>query len=279
VAAGVSLDLLRPPAHLVRRGSGPPVLLLHGWGVSSDLFQATIAGLEGSFSLIAPDFPGFGATPPPPAAWAVGDYTAWVVALLDAAGLDRVHIIAHSFGGRVAIKLASQRPERVDKLVLTACAGIRPARTAGYWARVATYKTLRRLATSPLAPPGLRAWLSRQAGRRGSTDYQQATGTVRASFVRVVNEDLRMALPHIQAPTLLIWGDRDDATPLTDAHLMEQLIPDAGLVVFPGAGHYAYLEQSARFCHIVSTFFRASRLADGGRNRRDAEDAENETRG
>src|SRR5688572_24005871 len=137
MAAGVARGLVQPPAHLVRRGSGPPVLLLHGWGASSALFQTTMAGLEDDFTLIAPDFPGFGATPPPPAAWAVGDYTTWVLALLDAAGLDRVHIIAHSFGGRVAIKLASQRPERVDKLVLTACAGIRPARTAGYWARVA----------------------------------------------------------------------------------------------------------------------------------------------
>src|SRR5688572_16903227 len=107
-----------PPAHLERRGSGPPVLLLHGWGASSALFQSTMAGLEHAFALVAPDFPGFGATPPPPRAWSVGDYTAWTVRLLDALALDRVHVIGHSFGGRVAIKLASTYPERVDKQVL-----------------------------------------------------------------------------------------------------------------------------------------------------------------
>jgi len=74
----------------------------------------------------------------------------------------------------------------------------------------------------------------------------------------VVNEDLRSLLPRIQAPTLLIWGENDEDTPLADGQLMEQLIPDAGLVIFKGAGHYAYLEQPTRFCHIVETFFRGT---------------------
>nr|MBF6592201.1 alpha/beta fold hydrolase [Ktedonobacterales bacterium] len=69
----------QPPAHFVRRGRGEPILLLHGWGASSALFAPTMAALEDAFSLIAPDFPGFGATPPPPAAWSVGDYARWVV--------------------------------------------------------------------------------------------------------------------------------------------------------------------------------------------------------
>ncbi|MBF6591463.1 MAG: alpha/beta fold hydrolase, partial [Ktedonobacterales bacterium] len=182
----------------------------------------------------------------------------WVVDLLDSLKLPRVHIIGHSFGGRVAITLASQWPERVAKLVLTDAAGIRPKRTWRDHARVRSFKALRWLAHMPLTPPPLRRWATAAVARRGSPDYQQASGTVRASFVRVVNEDLRPLLPRIAAPTLLIWGDRDEDTPLADARLMERMIPDAGLVVFEGAGHYAYLEQSARFCHIVKTFFRGT---------------------
>jgi pimeloyl-ACP methyl ester carboxylesterase len=72
--------------------------------------------------------------------------------------------------------------------------------------------------------------------------------------VRVVNEDLRPRLPRIQAPTLLVWGSNDDATPVADARIMEKEIPDAGLVVFEGAGHYSYLERPAEFCRIATTF-------------------------
>ncbi len=246
---------LSPPPHLERRGSGPPVLLLHGWGASSALFGPIFDGLQHGFTLVAPDFPGFGATPPPPVAWSLDDYAQWVVELMDSLALGPVHMVGHSFGGRVAIKLAGRWPERVVKVVLTDSAGIRPPRTPRYWTRVYTFKALRRLSAAPLVPPALRDWGRAQVERRGSSDYQQATGTVRGSFVRVVNEDLRAALPHIHVPTLLVWGDRDEDTPLSDAQLMERLIPDAGLVVFQGAGHYAYLEQPARFCRIVETFF------------------------
>ena len=246
---------VQPPPHLERCGSGAPVLLLHGWGASSALFQPILDGLQHAFTLVAPDFPGFGATPPPPAAWSVDDYAQWVVDVLDALSLGSVHVVGHSFGGRVAIKLATRWPDRIGKVVLTDAAGIRPPRTVGYWTRVYTFKSLRLLATTPLAPLALREWGRAWVERHGSSDYQQASGTVRGSFVRVVNEDLRTALPRIHVPTLLIWGDRDEDTPLADARVMERLIPDAGLVVFEGAGHYAYLEQPARFCRIVETFF------------------------
>jgi pimeloyl-ACP methyl ester carboxylesterase len=77
---------------------------------------------------------------------------------------------------------------------------------------------------------------------------------MRGTLVRLVNEDLRTLLPHLHLPVLLIWGDADSETPLADGRLMERLIPDAGLVVFEGAGHYAYLEQTGRFCRIVEVF-------------------------
>ncbi len=125
-----------PRPHIIRRGSGAPVLLLHGWGASADLFARTMDGLEGDFDLIAPDFPGFGATEPPPAPWAVSDYMEWTLALMDELGIQRASVIGHSFGGRVAIKLAALHPERVAKLVLTGAAGIRPKRTLGYHVRV-----------------------------------------------------------------------------------------------------------------------------------------------
>ncbi|HEY1354663.1 MAG TPA: alpha/beta hydrolase [Ktedonobacteraceae bacterium] len=253
-----SQPIAQPPAYIERRGSGTPVILLHGWGASSALFHATIAGLEHAFALIVPDLPGFGRTPPPPGAWSVSDYTIWLVHLLDGLAIKRAHIVGHSFGGRIAIKLASAYPERVEKLVLTDSAGIRPQRTLRYWLRVRTFKTIRRLSHAAIAPGPVRTWAAARVATSGSSDYRLASGTVRSSFVRIVNEDLQSYLPRIQAPTLLVWGENDTDTPPADGRLMERLIPDAGLVVFEGAGHYAYLEQSARFCRILETFFRGT---------------------
>lgn len=243
-----------PLPTIIRHGSGAPVLLLHGWGLRGDLWRRVIYGLEDDFDVIAPDFPGFGSTDAPPVAWGVSDYMNWTIALMDHLGIQRASVIGHSFGGRVAIKLAALHPERVQKLVLTDAAGIRPKRTLAYHYNVRKFKATRWLSKQSLAPKSLRDWAAARVTNQGSADYQAASGTVRGSFVRVVNEDLRTYLPRIQAPTLLIWGERDLDTPLADGQLMEKLIPDAGLVVFPEATHMAYLQESARFNVIVKNF-------------------------
>ncbi len=90
--------------------------------------------------------------------------------------------------------------------------------------------------------------LERRVARRGSEDYRAASGALRASMVRLVNADLRPQLAQLSPSTLIIWGELDSETPLGDARLMERLIPDAGLVVFEGSGHFAYAEQPDRFC-------------------------------
>lgn len=248
-----------PAASVTVRGEGAPLLLLHGWGASAELFAPLYDQLQPGRRLIVPDLPGFGGTPPPPGPWSVHDYARWTVALLDRLGVERCDVIGHSNGGRIAIVIAAEHPERVRRLALTASAGIRARHGIGYRARVASYKALRRAERSPLLPRGLRDAMRRRADRRGSTDYRAASGTMRATLVRLVNEDLRPVLPRVMAPTLLIWGDRDTETPLDDARVMERLIPDSGLAVFEGGSHYAYLEQAARFCRVIDVFLRDER--------------------
>ena len=89
----------------------------------------------------------------------------------------------------------------------------------------------------------------------GSDDYQNTSGIMRKIFVRVVNENLKPLLNDIQAPTLLVWGDKDEATPLYMAKIMEKEIKDSGLVVFEGAGHYSYLDEYHRFKKVLESFF------------------------
>jgi pimeloyl-ACP methyl ester carboxylesterase len=244
-----------PAAAVLDTGSGPALLLLHGWGARKEL-MAPIAQRLAGFRTIVPDLPGFGATPSPPRAWGVDDYAAWVIALLDRLGVERAHVVGHSHGGRVAIALASAHPHRVDRLVLTDSAGIRPRHGLLYRWRVATFKLLRAAGSGSWLPRALREAAARRAALRGSEDYRAASGTVRTSMVRLVNADLRPELARLTVPTLLIWGGRDQETPLGDARLMERLIPDAGLVVFEGAGHFAYAEEPDRFARIVGVFLR-----------------------
>jgi pimeloyl-ACP methyl ester carboxylesterase len=243
-----------PRAALDERGSGRPLLLLHGWGVSSELFVPILEALQPGRRLIVPDLPGFGATPEPDTPWSVHDYAAWCVALLDRLGIDACDLIGHSNGGRIGIVMAATAPGRVRRMVLAGSAGIRPARTLRGAVRVRSYKLLRALERSAMLPGALRRAAGRNADQRGSADYRAVSGVMRGTLVRIVNEDLRSLLPAVQLPVLLIWGDHDTETPLDDGRLMERLIPDAGLVVFEGAGHYAYLEQPGRFCRIVDVF-------------------------
>jgi alpha-beta hydrolase superfamily lysophospholipase len=159
--------------------------------------------------------------------------------------------VGHSNGGRIAIRMAATEPRRAARLVLVDSAGIRPKRTLRYYRRVGMAK-VGKYAARYLGAPGERL-RARIVGRVASSDYA-AAGEMRPTLVRLVNSDLREYLPRISAPTLLVWGAEDTDTPLADAHLMEKLIPDSGLVVLDGAGHYSYLDQSARFARIVTHF-------------------------
>ncbi|MGH7722989.1 MAG: alpha/beta fold hydrolase, partial [Candidatus Dormibacteria bacterium] len=146
--------------------------------------------------------------------------------------------------------------DRVGRLVLTDSAGIRPRRGVVHRWRVGAFKVARAVSGWPWLPGAVRALAARRAARRGSADYRAASGTVRASMVRLVNADLRPQLSRLTVSTLLIWGERDQDTPLRDAHVMERLIPDAGLVVFEGCGHFAYAEEPDRFTRIVDVYLR-----------------------
>ncbi len=231
-----------------------PVVVLHGWGASSGAVVSIQRCLGGERRTVAPDLPGFGASDLPPEIWGTADYAAAVRAFLREVKIERASFVGHSRGGGIAIFLAATAPELVDKLVLVDSVGIRAHRGPGYRARVLAFKAARRVVASRwtrrIQP--LQEWFER---RFGSADYRQA-GAMRGTLVRLVNEDLRVLLPRIQAPTLLIWGDQDEDTPISDGRQMEEQIPDAGLVVFPGAGHFSYADDPGRFCRVVDHFLK-----------------------
>ncbi len=236
----------------VSEGAGAPVIVLHGWGASVETVASIVTALAPVAAVHALDLPGFGRSDEPPRPWGVDDYRDLLAAFMDSQGIERAALVGHSNGGRVALALAAAAPERVSRMVLIDSAGIKPRRGPDYYRKVAMAKVGKHAARH-LGAPGRRL---RQAlvGRAASADYAAASEQMRPTLVRLVNSDLRAIMPDVRAPTLLIWGSEDTATPLADAREMERLIPDAGLVVFEGAGHYSYLDQPARFATIVRHF-------------------------
>jgi pimeloyl-ACP methyl ester carboxylesterase len=235
----------------------PPVLMLHGWGANTGLVWplASRLALLG-YRVYAPDLPGFGESAPPPAAWDVHDYVRFVLAYMDYHQLERVHLFGHSFGGRIGLVLGAEHGDRILKMALADSAGIRPKSSPGAQIRLNTYKAIRdglkRVGLGGLSE-ALRQWYNR---RYGSADLQSSSGVMRETFLKVVNEDLRDYARQVVPSTLLLWGDQDADTPLSQGRLLEQIIPDAGLVIFEGAGHYSYLDRLADTVRVVDYFFR-----------------------
>lgn len=238
---------------LLCTGAGETVVVLHGWGGRIESMTPVLACLQSRFEVLAVDLPGFGDAPAPRDVWGTPDYARWIAGLLRSRSIARAHFLGHSFGGKVALNLAASDPTLVDKLILVDASGLRSAPS-----RAATVRrTLSRGAriAGRLGPPG-RALQEMVYRRVASPDYRDA-GPLRPTFVKIVNEDVTDLLPRIAASTLLVWGSRDLDVPLGHAQAMERLIPDAGLVVLEGAGHFSYLDQRERFCRIVRHFLGA----------------------
>ena len=242
--------------HWLQAGQGEVLLFLHGWGSdSSVMWPLASSFLDAGFRILALDLPGFGQTEAPPEPWSAGDYAQFVRDFIKSHNIAQLNVVGHSFGGSVAMLLAAEQPERVGKLVLLNSAGVRrapawPARWRAQAIRSA------RSALQLLGLSGAAARLSDwSAVRFGSEDYRAARGVMRRTLVRVLAEDLTATSGRIQAATLLLWGEQDEATPLWQGKLLESTIPDAGLHVFPGAGHYAFLERLTETGHILRYFF------------------------
>ena len=233
-------------------GEGADVLVLHGWGANIQAVAPVVNSLMGKMRVWAIDFPGFGKSTLPPENWDVYSYAELVKKFTEIMGIEKPVLIGHSFGGRVCIILAGKKMIDINKIVLVDAAGIKPKRGAGYYAKVYSYKVAKKVAS-------LIGKFSKQTEENikslfGSSDYKNANPVMRTVMVRVVNEDLKYLLPQIEESTLLIYGSEDDATPVSDAKIMEKLIPDSGLVVLEGAGHFSYIDKAAQFGAVLRKF-------------------------
>lgn len=220
-----------------RHGSGAPprVLAMHGWGRNRTDFDAVLAGLDA----YAIDLPGFGVSPPPPAAWTAADYAEQAVAPILGEFPDPVVVVGHSFGGRVAVCLAAAHPDRVASLVLVGVPLLRSAPRARPRLR---YRALRALHRVGVVGDDA---MERARRRHGSADYRQASPLMRQVLVQAVAESYEDELATIACPTELLWGEGDTEVPVAVAEAARAIAGHARLTVVPGAGHLLPLTHPA----------------------------------
>jgi pimeloyl-ACP methyl ester carboxylesterase len=234
--------------------------MLHGWGRSLDGLRPLGELLAGSCQVVLIDLPGFGNSPLPSAAsnagggWTTVDYTERVKSFLDQEGIARCALLGHSFGGRIAVRLAARYPESVEGVVLVGTAGLKRERTLLEESRIRLIRAFVSSAKWVDGTFGTRFFQHYLANRFGSRDYQ-AAGELRRTLVKTVNEDLTSEAHSIQQPTLLLWGARDGETPLDVARNFNRLIRNSKLHIFPNKGHEPFADVGAHLlCGYIERF-------------------------
>ena len=232
--------------------NGKQVLLMHGWGCNHSTVKWIADSLNDKMHVFNVDLPGHGASPDPESAWGVGDFTTLMEKFCNDLNIKDPVLIGHSFGGRVSIMMGARNP--ISRIVLVDAAGIPPKRPLKYYLKVYSFKTAKKVFPLIFGKKMGGKMIDKWRGKAGSADYNNSSPMMRSVMSRCVNEDLTGYLPQIKASTLLLWGEQDKATPLSDAKLMEKMIPDAGLVSWPDCGHYSFLDNPHGFRAVLRKF-------------------------
>jgi len=239
---------------------GSCVLILHGWGGTSDSWARVqkILAKQG-YRVIVPDFPGFGKSKTPPEAWGLKEYSDFILNFIEAIGLKKFSLLGHSFGGRIAVKFAVTEPERIKGLILCDAAGIKPK--PGFKTRLIF--TLARIGNAVFTPKILARF---KDGARNlfyiflrKRDYMKADDTMKETIKKVLREDLLPELPQIKSKTLLIWGEIDKLVPLKYGYIFKEKIINSELIILPKIGHSPHLEVPKKLAEIILDFLNLKR--------------------
>ncbi|MFA5878528.1 MAG: alpha/beta hydrolase [Candidatus Staskawiczbacteria bacterium] len=211
------------------------LIILHGWQSSKEKWQAIKEEIEKKgIRVIAPDLPGFKEGTRLSKPWTFDDYIAWLTNFISSENLSEpFFLLGHSFGGALAAKYALQNPSRVGKLFLVAASCVRrktlKRRVLAYFS-----KFIKKFSFLPLYS------LFRKATYKfiiRNSDYIHAEGFLEDTYLNVIKEDLSPVLHSIHVPTVIIWGDKDDTTPIRDGRFISKEIANSKFELIHGADH------------------------------------------
>lgn len=221
---------------------------MHGYLSSKEAFTAQIEYFSKFFRVTAIDLIGFGQSPRLKEPYSVKEYAEWTAGALGALGVENPHLIAHSFGCRVAIKLESMREGFFDKMLLTGAAGVILPRPASYYFKVWAYRFMKKIAPSFAEK------------KFGSKEYRSLSAVMKESYKKIVNEDLRGDAKKLLRQVLLVVGEEDTTTPLKEAEAYLACMRRGALKKMRG-GHFAFAEYPLTFNLIAEEFLIDGRIA------------------
>ena len=223
------------------------IIFIHGWGLSSKIFEPIVNLLGNDYEIYSLDLPGFGKTPIEKK-MTLKDYAEFVYEFLKKNQIKDSIIIGHSFGGAVAAKFSLLYPNEISKLILVSASAIRQSRLK----MVLVKKAADFL--KPLLPEKLRKFVLKLL-KLDQTDYAQIESPeLKETFKNIIAEDLKHDLSLIKSPTLIIWGENDAVTPLTEGELIATSIPGAKFEIIKNAGHFIFLEKPEEFIELIKEF-------------------------
>lgn len=215
---------------------------MHGYLADKNSFFNQYPFFERDFNLFALDFKGFGENKGMEYPYSLDDYVNELTDFMSKNGIVFPHVIAHSFGARVALKAIYKNPKIFDRIVLTGAAGLRPKSTFKKSVKKFAFNLLKKFTPKE------------KLNRFYSKDYLALDGVMRESFKKIVNEHLDYVLPYVDNKTLLVFGNNDKDTPLYMAKRFNGGIKNSRLCVIQGAGHFAFIDKSNKFNMEVREF-------------------------
>jgi pimeloyl-ACP methyl ester carboxylesterase len=244
-------------ANLKIAGEGEPLLILHGWGGSSDSWiRAQELLAEEGFKVVVPDFPGFGKTKTPKKPWGLKDYSDFVFNLAEKTKLQNFFLLGHSFGGRIATKFAVLYPEKIKSLILCDSAGIKQK----WGLKERLIFQLAKIGNALFTPKPLIRFKDKARSLfyifLRHKDYVKANGTMKETIKKIFEEDLLPELPRVKPPTLIIWGEKDKLVPVGYAFVFKEKIKNSKLEILPKIGHSPHLEVPKKLSEIILNFLK-----------------------
>lgn len=230
----------------------PTLLFLHGWDTGKTSLQDVFSSFIDQYRVIAPDFPGCGKSSLPEKGFTLTEYTRQIFHLISELQIKRVHIIGHSFGGRVGIDFASKYPGYIASLTLINSAGIKNTSI-----RVVCLKYMAKIGKS-LGLKSFKQWFYRYIVKETDTLRAERSEALRISFRNVLEEDLQNRAKHIHSPVLLLWGELDESTPLWQGKRWNELIPHSELHVYSG-DHFFFLKAPEWTSRKIEAFLNAQK--------------------
>lgn len=224
------------------------IVFLHGWGQNIKMMEPLEKYYREYFNTLIIDIPGFGKSDEPDFAWSVYDYVDYLHELFNELKLNNIIIVGHSFGGRLGLIYSSIY--NVEKLVCLASPYCKELTKLPLKTKI--YKFLKRVFFLKWIANIMKKYI-------GSTDYKNSSEVMRGVLVKSINVEMVEDVKKIKNPTLLIWGTEDTAVPIKRAYELKELIKDSGVVEYPGATHYAYLERLGSVVSVLDSFFNVRR--------------------